>query len=195
MSNVRTVAIVAALTAVVGGGGYFVWRSSQDPAGLAMGRPGGKPGQTQRSGQIWAKLQKYKDSYLRRFLAAFDKPAPTARDTLEAFNELSFQVTGPGGFWRKDVPNHWLGCKNQPESASCAAIDTMAEEMAKWDTLSEKIVALDEAAAGAFLDEHATEILDYLDTMVPDDTSSAGMQKTALFEKSLKAAMQSDGML
>lgn len=189
MSNLRAAAIGVALVGVLGGGGYYVWRMSQEPAGLATGRSGAK------TSQIWARLQAYKGTYLRKFMAAYDKPDPTAMDTLEAFNELAYQITGPGGFWRKDVPNQWLGCRNQPDSAACGAIETMADDMGRWDGIQEQIVGLDEARAGAFLDQHAGEILTYLDTMVPEELSSAGMQRTPLFEKGLKAAMQQDGML
>ncbi len=187
--NLKSLTITVALAGVLGGGGYFVWQSSQDPAGLATGRPAA------HTGQVWARLQNYKGSYLRRFMGAFDKSAPTATDALEAFNELAYQVSGPGGFWRKEVPNHWLGCKAQPDSASCGAIQSIGEDMGRWDALQEKIVGLNDQAAGPFLDEHATEIMDYLDTMVPDEPSSAGMQKTRLFEKSLKSAMEQDGIL
>lgn len=189
MSTWKSIAVSAALAGVVGGGGYYVWNARQDPEGLATGRAGGK------TAQVWSKLQNYKESYLRRYFMAYEKPAPTAWDALEAFNELAYQVTGPGGFWRKEVPNRWLGCKAQPDSASCGAIGVMTEEMARWDTLQEEIVALDEANAARFLDEHAAEIATYFETMVPDEPSSAGMQRTPLFEKHLKSAMQQDGML
>lgn len=189
MLRTQSVVISLALLGVVGGGGYYVWQAKQDPAGLATGRASPK------TSQLWSRLQGYKESYLRRYFMAFERESPTPTDALEAFNELAYQVTGPGGFWRKEVPNRWLGCKNQPESASCGAIDVMSEEMGRWDTLQEQIVGLGEADAGRFLDEHAADFATYLDTMVPEEPSSAGMQKTPLFEKHLKAAMQSDGML
>lgn len=189
MSNTKSLVVALALAGVVVGSGYYVWHARQDPAGLATGRS------TPRAGQIWTRLQAYKDSYLRRYFMAFEREQPVATDALEAFNELAYQVTGPGGFWRKEVPNRWLGCKAQPESASCGAIGEMTEDMARWDTLQEQIAAVDGAGAGRFLDEHAADMLTYLDTMVPEEPSSAGMQKTPLFEKKLKAAMESDGML
>ena len=193
MSTWKSAVIGLALAGVVGGGGYYVWQSRQEvPAGLATGRAAGGG---QKTGQIWAKLEGYRETYLRKFFAAYDKEQPTATDALEGFNELAYQVSGPGGFWRKEVPNKWLGCKAQPDSASCGAIGVTTEEMAKWDTLQEQIVGVSETEAGKFLDAHAGEMLGYFDALVPDETSSAGMQKTPLFEKHLKAAMQQDGML
>ena len=194
MSRAQSAVIGLALAGIVGGGGYYVWQMRQDPTGLATGRNGGG---SQKTGKVWSRLQAYKESYLRRYFSAFppEKEAPTATDALEAFNELAYQVTGPGGFWRKEVPNRWLGCKAAPESASCGAIGVMGEDMARWDTLQEQIVGITDAGAGRFLDDHAAEILTYLDTMVPEEPSSAGMQKTPLFDKHLKAAMQQDGML
>ncbi|MSP72757.1 MAG: hypothetical protein EXR76_11390 [Myxococcales bacterium] len=81
------------------------------------------------------------------------------------------------------------------DSVSCNAIGEMTEDMARWDTLQGQIAALDPAAACRFLDEHAPDMRAYLDTTVPQEPTSAGMQKGALFEKKLKAAMQSDCML
>jgi hypothetical protein len=189
MKQWRSIAVSAALVAVVAGGGWYVWQSKQDPAGLATGRSNVK------ATQLWSKLSDYKESYLRRYFIAYQKDSPTALDALTAFNELAYQITGPGGFWRKEVPFKWLGCKAQPESASCGAVEVMGEELARWDTLQEKIAETDEARAQKFLDENAADLLDYLETMVPAEASSTGMQKTALFEKHLKSAMQQDGLL
>ena len=96
---------------------------------------------------IWSRLHQYSGSYLRRYFIAADASSPSAADVLAAFNELAYQVTGPGGFWRKQGPHSWLGCKAQPESASCGAIETLAEDLARWDALQEQIVATDEAGA------------------------------------------------
>ena len=165
------------------------------PAEAASHAPKSARRQRVSVSDLWTRLHRYEKGYLRLFFAAEETDSPTAANVLNAFNELAYQITGPGGFWRKQVPGQWLGCKGEVDSASCDAISVMVDEMARWDALQDAIQATTEADAARFLVEHGAELVEYLEVMVPDEASSPGMQRTPYFEKHLKAAMQADGIL
>jgi hypothetical protein len=181
--------LVVALAIVVGGGVALVVTQGAQTEGMATGKGS-------KVDVMWSRLQEFRDPYLDDWMAAFDKKKPEPQDVLEAWNEVAMQVTGPTGFWRGQVPNRWMGCKQLPDSAACGSL-SMAEEtdFRKYDSLAESIHEMEPKDARKFLADNYDTMMDYLDHYVPADQSMSGMQKTPFFQESLADAMREDGML
>lgn len=137
---------------------------------------------------VWARLASYGDSYLKAWKPQLANPAPSALETLEALNELMLRVSGPTGFWRKQVPG-WFGCAGDPAKQQCQTLSAANRGFARYDKLQAEMQRLTSANAGAWIQSHYTEIIDYFDTYVPAKASLEGMQETAYFKTTLKSKL------
>lgn len=167
----------------------LTWPLPGDEAAPALGA---SVGTDRDSAQvIWRRLGDYGDSFLGPWKKALKAPdAPPPGDVLDAFNELSLAVTGPTGFWRKTVPNQWLGCDATPESAPCKRIAELQAELATWDAVNKQILALDPKKASGFLQRNEARLVGYLETYVPREPSAGAMKETAFYRKHLAAVLE-----
>jgi len=143
-------------------------------------------GQNQGALTLWRRLSKYSGTFLkawRQSLEAADMP--TAGDVVDAFNELALAVTGPTGFWRKTVPNRWLGCDAMAESAPCKKVASLQKELEQWDAIQKQIENLEADQANQFLARNEARITLYLDTYVPAEPSADAMKSTPFYKKNL----------
>jgi len=139
---------------------------------------------------MWTELSKHQESFLTAYADQFQAMPDDAEEVLAAFSELSFQVTGPGGLWRKTVPNKYFGCEANEELPICGKFKAMEKTYSKWDQLQQQMMDLDSPKqASAFLKDHEKEIREYLETFVPSDESFSAVQATAFFEKNLASAL------
>lgn len=183
----RNGALVIGLIALVAVAGGVLFMTQRDPEGQALGAGS-------KTEAMWSRLSGYQDTYLRKWMAANgDGHGP--RQVLDAFEELGYQVTGPGGFWRKEVRQRWLGCDKLPDQASCLQFEMAEGDFQKWDTFVEGLGEVKDDQAARFIDKHYGEMMDYLDRYVPDDPSATGMQKTRFYDERLKGAMAADPLL
>ena len=172
------------LVAIVGGAAYVAYNTNGELAGHATGANSAKEA-------VWSELSGLEDTYLKEWGDAFEEGNPSAIDVLEAFNEVGFAVTGQGGLWRNKVPNQWLGCQADAESAPCKAIHSHEDVFAEWDDFQTKISGLNERKARRFLAKNKTKMLDYLTTYVPRGKSNAEIEGTPFFSSSVKPALDS----
>lgn len=153
-----------------------------DEAGMAAG-----VGSKQSMLALWQKLGAYGTVYLKTWKDAFADPDPSARDVLDAFNELGFAITGPGGFWRKTVPDQWFGCGAEPGTPPCKALQAASEgELKTWDGFQSEIAKLPDGQELAFITKHHKRMLGYIDTWVPDAPSMTAMKETGYFKEKLE---------
>ncbi len=186
----KNLALVVALLALVGGGVALVVTQGGETDGMATGK-------VSKADQLWTRLMDVKEPYLSAWMGIYDggdKPSPT--HVLEAWNEVALQVTGPGGFWRRQVPDRWMGCSQLPDSAACGSLAAAEEaEFGRFDKITSEIHDMTPKKARRFLAQNADAMLDYIDMYVPEDMTSPAMQKTPFFTKHLAEPMRSDGML
>ncbi len=135
------------------------------------------------------RLESYQETYLEGWA-----PARNAAGVIEQLNEIRFQVTAPGGFWRKEVTG-WLGCRKMPNSAQCLALSDAEGELERWDALLDKASNLKGRSAQRFLRKHQAELLRYLDRYVPASPSSSQMERTPFYTERLAGFAQDEGML
>ena len=170
------------LIAVVSGATYVLYNSDGELAGHATGANSAKE-------QVWTELSQFEDVYLKEWGETFAEGKPSAIDVLEAFNEIGFAVTGQGGLWRNKVPNQWLGCKSDSESAPCKAILSHEKAFEEWDEFQNDISTLNERKARRFLARNKGKILDYLATYVPRGKTNEEIESTPFFSDSVKPAL------
>ncbi len=130
---------------------------------------------------LWARLRDYP-----RFMGAW-KAQPT--EVVDAFLELATQITGPSGFWRKTVPNKWLGCEANGETEPCQKVAGMKAELAQWDPLIDKLQKLEPEQAQKFIQKNLGKMLAYVDTYVPVTDDPEGAKATPFFAKHLATAL------
>jgi len=139
---------------------------------------------------LWKRLATYRTSHLRNWKDALADPDPSARDVLDAFNELGYSVTGPGGFWRKTVHDQWLGCVNEPTSGACKTLAAANDGVLKeWDAFQADIGKVGDGQELAFLLKHHKRMNEYLDTWVPESPNMSAMKETGFYKEKLDKAM------
>jgi len=180
--------VLGGLAVVVAAAGFLVLTHQQDPSGQAAGR-------SAQAEQLWRAMSRYQNNYLRGWKHAFKSGNHSAMDVLDAFSELGYAVTGPGGFWRKDLPNGWLGCRRLPDSPPCEALADQSAELEKWDAFQGEIREVDEADARKFLETNHEKMLKYIERYVPSEPSASGMQSTPFYQENLAGAMETDPLL
>lgn len=159
--------------------------SPDDEGGLAA-----NVGGSQSHLELWARLGDYESSHLRTWKDALATPNPSAREVLDAFNELGYTITGPAGFWRKTVPNQWFGCDTDTNSMVCRTLATSAaEELKEWDAFQTEISELPDGKEAAFLRKNLKRMMTYLDTWVPRTASMSDMQATGFYKEKLEKVM------
>ena len=181
----KQVRVIVSLLVAVSTVGFLIYQYGGEPAGLATG--------STKAQTVWNHMEPYTNSYLKAYDGAFDEQPPTPIDVLEAFNELGYSVTGPGGFWRTTVPNQWMGCQVNGELPACHALKSLEPELKKWDAFQEKINGLSPKQASRFLAANHKKMVRYLKTYVPSAKSETGMKATALYTKKLASAFETSG--
>ena len=181
----KQVRVIVSLLVAVSTVGFLIYQYGGEPAGLATG--------STKAQTVWNHMEPYTNSYLKAYDGAFDEQPPTPIDVLEAFNELGYSVTGPGGFWRTTVPNQWMGCQVNGELPACHALKSLDPELKKWDAFQEKINGLSPKQASRFLAANHKKMVRYLKTYVPSAKSETGMKATALYTKKLASAFETSG--
>ncbi|MBD91104.1 MAG: hypothetical protein CL940_12275 [Deltaproteobacteria bacterium] len=181
----KQVRVIVSLLVAVSTVGFLIYQYGGEPAGLATG--------STKAQTVWNHMEPYTNSYLKAYDGAFDEQPPTPIDVLEAFNELGYSVTGPGGFWRTTVPNQWMGCQVNGELPACHALKSLEPELKKWDAFQEKINGLSPKQASRFLAANHKKMVRYLKTYVPAAKSETGMKATALYTKKLASAFETSG--
>ncbi len=180
----QRILVIGALVALVGIAGFVVFTGEQDPTGRAIGA-----GANEAGAELWQSLAKYERNHLRTWRGAFDNQEPEAIEVLEAWSELAYSITGPGGFWRKTVPHSWLGCAALGNSPACKALDGSKGEFGKWDKFQEKVGNVSEGKAARFLGKNQAKMLDYIKRYVPDAPSASGMEATGFYTDKLEATL------
>lgn len=160
--------------------------SSADPTAFATPDGGGA------TIEIWRRLSPYASTFLRSWRSALEgTDDPAAMDVLDAFNELAYAITGPGGFWRKTVPQQWLGCGvDAATPPGCEQMTQAERELGRWDAIQKQIGELSPEQAARFLSRNKKRILAYLDTYVPSAPSATGMRDTAFYRTTLAAVLE-----
>jgi len=181
----KQIRVITSLVVAVATVGFLIWNYGGEPAGLATG--------TTKAQSLWSHLEPYTDSYLKAYSGAFDEQAPQPMDVLEAFNELAYSVTGPGGFWRTTVPNQWMGCQVNAELPACAALTGLEPDLKQWDSFQSKIDGLSPSKASRFLATNQKKIVRYLKTYVPAVKSESGMKSTGIYSAKLSKAFETSG--
>ena len=154
--------------------------------------PGATAGPTAPT-ELWAKLKPYSDTYLKSWRSQLSGEPASATDVVDAFNELAIQVTGPTGFWRKTLPDQWLGCAENGETPPCQKIAGMKEELGQWDDISKQLQEIAPEKADKFVRKNYARLVSYLEIYVPEESSAAAMKKTAFYQKHLASVL--DGMM
>jgi hypothetical protein len=178
----KQVRVIMSLLVAVSTVGFLIYQYGGEPAGLATG--------STKAQTVWNHMEPYTNSYLKAYSGAFDEQPPTPMDVLEAFNELGYSVTGPGGFWRTTVPNQWMGCQINGELPACKALSALEPDLKKWDTFQSKIDGLSPKQASRFLAANHKKMVRYLDTYVPSAKSETGMKATSVYTKKLAQAFE-----
>ncbi len=185
----KNILVIAGLSLLVGGGVALMAVQQEDVEGMASGRGS-------KTDVLWGRLMEHREEYLRGWMKGVDEKRPTPLEVLKAWNEVALQVTGPGGFWRRQVPDRWLGCRKLPDSSACGALAASEEgAFRKYDKHISAIHAMDNKSARRYLAKHADEMVRYLDEFVPEDLSAPGMQKTTFYKENLAGAMEDDELL
>ncbi len=169
--------VLGVVAAIVVAAVAVVWFQGQDPTGAARGRGG--------ASDLWTRLGDYDKSFLRSWKHSLAEPATSTLEVLEAFSELGYAVTGPGGFWRKTVPGSWLGCEAHRAAPACVKLGENAADFAKWDALQEEIGVLDERSAKRFMRAHGDDLHTYLDRYVSATPSASAMEATGFYKEQL----------
>lgn len=136
--------------------------------------------------EVWRALNRYRRSFLVAWADKLSGPPASAMETLDAFNELMAQVTGPGGLWRKTMPREWYGCVDAPGTEQCKRLAKANEELEVWDAYQKKLLAQKGAAAKGWLKTNKPRILAYLDRYVPLTASLSAAQSTGFYVDKLR---------
>ena len=136
--------------------------------------------------EVWRALNRYRRSFLVAWAEKLSRPPASAMETLDAFNELMAQVTGPAGLWRKTMPREWYGCVDAPGSTQCKLLAKANEELEVWDAYQKKLLAQKGAAAKSWLKANKPRILAYLDRYAPLTASLSAAQATGFYVDKLR---------
>ena len=140
--------------------------------------------------KMWQRLSAYQDTYLKRWKPVFESGAEVKPvDVIDAFNTLAYQMTGPDGFWRKEVPVVWLRCNDNPDSPGCAKLKENDGVFTELDAFQEKIARTEPMRAGSFLLANIDKMSEYLDTYVLPTPNRAGMKATKYYQTSLNTSV------
>jgi hypothetical protein len=140
--------------------------------------------------KMWQRLSVYQDTYLKRWKPVFEAGgAVKPVDVIDAFNMLAYQMTGPDGFWRKEVPIVWLRCRDNPDSPGCSKLKENDGVFSELDAFQEKIARTEPMRAGSFLLANLDKMSEYLDTYVLPTPNRSGMKATKYFQTNLNTSV------
>ncbi len=182
--------IAVAVVAVLGVAVYAVLNYPPKPAGQATGSAV-KPRKVDALQKtMWQELSKYETQYLGAYAEYFESQPDEPLELVNAFNELAYSVTGPGGLWRKTVPDKYFGCAANDHMPICKKFNEMNQTFSRWDKLQQEMLDIgDNRQAKKFLQKHEKELQEYLETYVPADESFSAVQATPFFSKNLASSM------
>lgn len=179
-----------AVLLVVGAGVWVMMNYPPEPTGSATGSAV-KPRQGDALQKaLWQELSKYEGEYLGAYAEYFETTPDEPLELVNAFNELAYNITGPGGLWRKTVPDKYFGCAANDHMPICKKFKEVNQTFSKWDALQEQMLDIgDNRSAKKFLKKHKKDIEDYLRLYVPEDESFSSVQATPFFTDNLSASM------
>jgi hypothetical protein len=186
----KMVAVVAGVLVAVAAVLAILY-SGRDPTGSARGShvTGSAAGVAMQKA-LWQELARYERSYLKAYSEQFTSPPDAPLEALAAFNELAYNVTGPGGLWRKTVPDKYFGCSANEDLPVCQQFKRLEPTLSKWDKLQEEINALEtDQQASAFLKANGDRLKQYITTYAPVDESMSSVQATPFFQKNLSKSV------
>jgi len=182
--------IGVAVVAVVGVAAWAVLNWPPTGAGKATGsaiKP--RPAKGLQKA-LWEDLARYEEDYLDAYAEYFETKPDEPMELLFAFNELAYNMTGPGGLWRKTVPDKYFGCAAHDHLPICRKFKEMHKGFSKWDSMQEQINNLDnKRQAQKFLKANGEELQQYIKLFVPEDESFSAVQATPFFSENLASAM------
>ncbi len=179
-----------AVVLVVGGGIWALMNYPPSPTGKATGSAV-KPRQGDALQKaLWSELSKYEDDYLGAYAEYFENSPDEPLELVNAFNELAYNITGPGGLWRKTVPDKYFGCAANDHMPICKKFKETQQTFSKWDKLQEEMLDIgDNRTARKFLKKNQKDLETYLKDFVPEDESFSAVQATPFFSNNLASAM------
>jgi len=186
----RKALIGVAVVAVVAVAVWAVMNYPPKPAGKATGsvvKPKAARGMQKA---LWEELAQHEDAFLDAYAEQFQAMPNEAQEVLAAYSELSYQITGFGGLWRKTVPDKYFGCAANDHMPICKKFKQVHNSFSKWDKLQEQIMELDtEKQARKFLKKNGKELQEYIRYYVPKDESFSAVQATPFFSENLASSM------
>lgn len=139
---------------------------------------------TPQTNAVWQRLTTYRTSWLSSWSQALLGPPSSPAEVLDAFNELAYAVGGPGGLWRRTIPEQWFGCNQTgAQLPECARLARLSRRLKRIDRLQRRIERVPRKHAGRFLALHQRQLLRYLDEYVPDDRSATAVEQTRAFRR------------
>ena len=139
---------------------------------------------------LWSELAKHESAYLGAYAEYFEGSPNEPLELVNAFNELAYNITGPGGLWRKTVPDKYFGCAANEHMPICQKFKETQQTFSKWDKLQAQMLDIgDDRAARKFLKSHQQELEQYLRDFVPENESFSAVQATPFFSNNLASAM------
>lgn len=178
--------VIAAVSTVVA----LVWLYRANPTGQATGSAV-HPKANSAEAVLWQTLAPYQDQYLEPYAEYLDGSVSDPMELVAAMNELAYNITGPGGLWRKTVPNKYFGCQFNDHHEICQRLKKADEDFARWDKLQGQMSEVgSRSEAQRFLKSHQAEIESYIRTYVPSDESFSQIQKTPFFQENLASALE-----
>lgn len=185
----KKILIGATLVLFVGivAGGLMYW--PPEDAGNAIGRVSKQDMEMQK--ELWGSFSKYERSFLSAYSEQFSEQPNDPLELVSAFNELAYGVTGPGGLWRKTVPNKYFGCAADQDTPVCQSLKQAADaEFQRWDKLQQAANDVEEPKdALKFLRTHRKDIDEYLQSLVPEKESMSAVQATPFFADKIAPAL------
>lgn len=171
--------------------GFLILRYGTDPSGMATGSKRGAQVQDKIIQQeLWEDLSRYESNYLASYAEAFREKPDDPMELLTAFNELAYSVTGPGGLWRKKVPQKYFGCQMNEQLEICQRFLQVESEFRQWDKLQAEISNLETRhQALRFLGEHRQDLKAYMGRYVPESEADSSVQATPFFQDKLAGAL------
>ena len=162
----------------------------ESPTGMATGKADKRAKVKELQKKLWTELAVYEDSFLGAYGEYFEDKPDDAYELLGAFSELSFSITGPGGLWRKTVPDKYFGCANNEHLPICQQFQRVAPMFKSWDAFQQQILDVDgPRQAEAFIKQNQAKMREYLKIFVPQDESLTAVQNTPFFQQNLAASL------
>lgn len=138
-----------------------------------------------RSAKLIAGMLLERKPFVRSFADKLQRNAPEPGDVVDALLELTVQVTGPTGLWRKTLPQEWYGCRANPDTPQCKRLDGLVAALKRADALSDEVGRLSRGQSGDWLRRSEARVADYLGTYVPLQGNLGALQATPFYREHL----------